>query len=596
MNKFNLLFISLFISVLAYATPAKPTLVKVLQPDGNELFIRLNGDENFHYTTTEDGILIKKNTQNFYEYAIINQNGKISLTGITAKQAKLRTKSENDLLKNLNSDVSLGNLATKIIAERAEIKMQKIKSAAMPAKTNAVGEKGIAILVNFSNNAFVTPNANTAFHNLLNKKGYNVNNSIGSARDYFIATSDSIFQPSFDVYGPYTLPNNMKYYGEDYGSLGNDRRPEQMVMDACSLANTDVDFSQYDTDGDGYVDNVFIFYAGYGQATTGVSSDAIWPHRFVVASQPRFDGVKVYDYACGSELKGNSGSTIEGIGTFCHEFSHVLGLPDLYNTANQYDNNTPGSWDIMDNGCYNGDGDVPAMYSAYEMFYVGWLTPEILTECDNYQLEPLENSPKKAYLVAKSENHNLNGKNPNATEFYMLENRQKISFDVKLPGSGLLVTRINFNSAKWNENTVNNSTLKGVEIINKTALPTLTHTSCNFESAASGNDKDWKKNITQISNIQQITGFKYNKNNCAMLISEQEYDKIKVIYQQNSWKILIENKKYFAEIYNINGILVKSTQFFGETEIINKELQKGVYILKISDLDNKKILFSKVVK
>ncbi|MDR2684548.1 MAG: hypothetical protein LBB53_04105, partial [Prevotellaceae bacterium] len=280
MKKLYSLVILLYISILCYAIPAKPVPVKVVQPDGTELIIRLNGDENFHYITTEDGILIAKNAKNFYEYASMDEDGKIFPIKIIARQPQFRTGKEILFLKTLNSKISVENIALNIRNLRAEQKssLMKISSANSPAQSAAVGEKGIAILVNFSDKAFVTPDANTAFCNMLNQTGYSKYNAIGSARDYFIASSDSLFQPTFDVYGPYTLPQNMTYYGSN-DSYGNDKNPEQMVIDACILANAaGVDFSQYDTDGDGNVDNVFIFYAGYGEAS-GASSNTIWPHR-----------------------------------------------------------------------------------------------------------------------------------------------------------------------------------------------------------------------------------------------------------------------------------------------------------------------------
>jgi hypothetical protein len=325
---------------------------------------------------------------------------------------------------------------------------------------------------------------------------------------------------------------------------------------------------------------------------------------------------------------------MEGIGTFCHEFSHVLGLPDLYNTYSSNDSNTPGRWDIMDAGCYNGltygDGDVPAMYSAYEMFYVGWLTPEILTGCDYHSLEPLENSPKKAYLVASSNSHNLDGKNPNAAEFYMLENRQKVSYDKYLPNSGLLVTRIKYNASSWDNNTVNNSSSisgKGVYIIpagsssSNWVFPVSNKTEYSFASASGTN---WSKKVSQITRNTdtKTVNFNFQQTNCPTLTSSNENinnirqrrpaavfiscattavqtpkeNSFEVIYQQNAWKINFSNSNYNAELYNINGTLLKSENFYSEISISNETLPKGVYILKINDLSNRKTHFSKVVK
>ena len=599
MKKFLFIIIFTFFSVnYTFSVPAKPVVIKVLQKDGTEILIRQYGDEHFHFKTTEDGILINENADGIFEYAKINENGDISSTGMLAKNKNFRSNKEIDFVSTLDNNVF--EIAKNIINKRVEQK-NLMKSAAQ--SYTAVGEKGLVILVNFKDKAFVTPNSNTAFHNLLNKKGYNLNNAIGSARDYFIACSDSIFQPTFDVYGPYTLPQNMAYYGTN-DSHGDDKNAEQMIIDACNLAKNDVNFAQYDTDENGFVDNVFVFYAGYNEASGG-DANTIWPHRSTVVKSknnaPQFNGVKIYDYACSSELKNNSGSEMDGIGTFCHEFSHVLGLPDLYNTVNEYDTNLQ-YWDIMDIGCYNGtnrDGDVPAMYSAYEMFYVGWLTPEILTQCDDYTLEPLENSPKKAYLVAQSDSHNLNGKNPNATQFYMIENRQQISYDEYLPNSGLLITRINFNQSKWNYNMVNNSTPKGVEIMKagntmeNWVFPATNKTSFNFVSATGSTN--WNKSVSKIAkNTQSKTvSFSFCE---TTSINETEKNDFNLINSQLNWYISIDYSSYSLEIYTVNGVLLKTFDFENEITVEKNDFPNGVYLLKIKDLNTQKVYFSKAIK
>jgi hypothetical protein len=315
--------------------------------------------------------------------------------------------------------------------------------------------------------------------------------------------------------------------------------------------------------------------------------------------------VRVYDYACSSELKNASGTEMDGIGTFVHEFSHVLGLPDLYNTVNSWDTNLE-NWDVMDAGCYNGpgkNGDVPPIYSAYEMFYMGWLVPEILTRCANYSLAPLHGSQKKAYLVARDNSHNLNGQNPNATEFYMIENRQQNSFDTYLPGSGLLITRINFNKSKWDYNTVNNSSPKGVEIMkagsgmSNWVFPQLNVKSFYFTSVT-GTNKDWGKNINQIKNDYQTKNidFYFEQTNCPTSISETEEDSFNVINYPLNWYVSMDTGTYLMEIYAINGILLKTFYFTDEINIAKSDFPNGVYLLKIKDLNNNKIYFSKAIK
>jgi M6 family metalloprotease-like protein len=248
-----------------------------------------------------------------------------------------------------------------------------------------------------------------------------------------------------------------------------------MVADACRMAYEadGVDFSEYDTDNDGRVDNVFIYYAGHNEAEGG-SKNTIWPHRWVIypggnyngtPASITFNGKRIYDYACTSELRGSTGKNMCGIGTFVHEFGHVLGLPDFYITDYSSNHKTLAHWDVMDYGPYLNVGRTPPGYSSYERFFLDWLKPEFLNTPLDVKLEAL-NTSNTAYLIAEGDTHNLNGANPKPTEFFMLENRQKTGWDAYLPGSGLLITRVNYSASSWTQNTVNNDKNKqGVELI-----------------------------------------------------------------------------------------------------------------------------------
>ncbi|MBQ0119299.1 MAG: M6 family metalloprotease domain-containing protein [Bacteroidales bacterium] len=327
--------------------------------------------------------------------------------------------------------------------------------------------RSIVILVNFTDVKFLNSDPNTQFSNLLNEKGYSANGATGSARDYFLACSNGIFRPTFDVYGPYTLEKDQAYYGANTSSGSiNTERMQTLLKEACELAVKDhVDFTKYDENNDGVVDNIFVYYAGYNEADGG-GENTIWPHRFAVQDRPTYGGKKVYDYACTSELKttqGRQSGQMCGIGTFCHEFSHVLGLPDMYHTTDSkvY---TVGSWDIMASGNYNNDGRTPISYSAFERFMLGWLMPEQITQLGDYSLNPL--SEQKAYLVAQGK-HNLNKDNPSPSEFWMLENRQYTGWDVpngKMPGHGLIISHISYNKSRWQGNTYNNYKPLGFDI------------------------------------------------------------------------------------------------------------------------------------
>lgn len=456
-----LLFVSL--SGALKAVPAYPGLITTTQPDGTTISYYMKGDENFHFMTSEDGYLISLNSDNILEYAIINDNFEIVTTGVKASDIAYRTSKEKRYLQNaLKASDAVASL--QVASERANIRAQQrvAQNGDAPVMRYPLQGKptSLVILVNFQDVKFTYSREN--FDSLLNQKGYAVNKGTGSANDFFEACSFGQFSPEFVVVGPYTLPNNMEYYGRNnaYG----DARAQNLIIDACRAADSaGIDFSAYDTDGNKKVDNVFVYYAGYNEAE-GAPEEAVWPHRSAIVTKHEFDSVRLYDYACTSELKGNKGSTMCGIGTFCHEFGHVLGLPDFYCTDYSHQEPTLGSWDAMDQGPYNNGGKTPPAYSSYERFFLGWLTPTVL-EPGYVEVKPLLET-NTAYILSK-EPHNMNGARPTPKEFFMIENRQRIGWDsVGLPGEGLLVTHVDYSSAKWINNTPNNDPNDmGVQIV-----------------------------------------------------------------------------------------------------------------------------------
>ena len=453
------LLISIFgVNQLTFAIKAIPHPVIVVQPDGSELTIRVQGDEFGHYRTTEDGYLITQNDKGFYVYDLTGST--VNTTPIVARNISKRSQAELNILKSIKKAD-----ATAIYASKA----QKAKASGIQRNTKVqkafplIGTpKSLVILVNFSDKSYIVPTPQVSYTNLLNQAGYSGNGATGSARDYFMSASLGKFVPTFDVVGPYTLPNNQAFYGKN-DSNGDDSAPQQMVIDACTLANdAGLDFTQYDTDNDGVVDNVFVYYAGYNEAEGG-PTNTVWPHRWNLPNKlTKFDGKAVFDYACTSELNGSSGLNMCGIGTFSHEFGHVLGLPDYYHTA--ADKNTLNNWTIMDSGAYNNNGRTPPNYSGYDRFYLGWLTPQQINTADDYTLLPMyqgvtppATTDQQAYLLSAT-THNLNGGNPTPKEFFMVEYRQKTSWDTYLPGEGMLIWHIDYDQTAWDNNSPNNYT------------------------------------------------------------------------------------------------------------------------------------------
>ena len=283
----------------------------------------------------------------------------------------------------------------------------------------------------FQDVEFTIPEILEKWNAMLNQEGYNEHGTAGCIADFFKVQSSGKFNLTFDVIGPVTLPETMKYYGENMGRIsGNDMRPEEMIRDACLAANeAGTDFSPYDWNEDGTIDVVIVVYAGKGEHKGG-GADAVWPHMASIYQDYKVGGLKIMTYSCTCEL--NAAGEQDGYGTFCHEFSHTLGLPDLYPTSgNEY--SIFDEWDLMDGGNYSNNGWGITNYSAFERNLCGWLDLHELTEeTEVTDLRPMDDEPK-AYLIRNDED---------AEDYYILENRRQLGFDYFIPGNGLLVTHV----------------------------------------------------------------------------------------------------------------------------------------------------------
>ena len=421
-----LVIIMVLITIVCNAIPAKPGQYRTLKlTNGQTVTARLVGDEHGHFWLGNDGNAYQEDETGLFQKIDRNE---------VMKAASERRQSAN--------------------ADRAK---QMAKRRAQKGTSNSIvgKKKGIIILVNFRNLQFQEDNDRELLDNIANKAGFNEGNFVGSVHDYFYDQSGGKFDLEFDVVGPYTMPNDMSYYGKNKnGKQGNDQHPAAMVIEACKAANDEVNFADYDWDGDNYVDQVYVIYAGQGEADGG-AANTIWPHEWTLASAQYYgdgsgpltlDGVTIDTYACGSELNGSE--EICGIGTMCHEFSHCLGFPDFYDTSDTGDGVGMFMWDLMDYGSYNGDGYQPAGYTSYERWVAGWLEPiELTTTKDVNDMKCLQDGGD-AYIIYNSGNRN---------EYFLLENRQPVKWDKELPGQGMLIVHVDYNESAWSGNSVNNN-------------------------------------------------------------------------------------------------------------------------------------------
>ena len=441
-----------------FAAKAYPGIVTVTQSDGTELNVRIYGDEHFNWLTTEDGVLLVQEGNNYY-IAETTPYGTLKATKFIAHNANKRVPAEIKAIKKQD----LSCFRSYAIKKASPAKAMGTGNSGVKYFPHSGSPKALVILVEFSDTHLQSgEKAKNVFEHFLkgnvedalpdgyeaytgSYKNKNLRNK-GSVADYFYDMSKGTYTPQFDVVGPYKLNHPSLYYGE-----GEKDNTYALVSDACKAADKDVDFSEYDADGDGMVDLVYIIYAGYPASMSGNPND-IWPK-----SGPgndsfgTYDGKKVCRFGVhaelnfGRELNQKNGFLLSGIGLFCHEFSHTLGLPDLYPTvdASKVDNQNPEMWDLMDGGEYTFNGGYwPTPYSPWEMDAMGWATPVELR--DEKQTVTLKSYGKKriAYKI-KGENN----------EYLLLQNIQKDGWWTGVAhvyNTGMLVWRIDYDNKDVN--------------------------------------------------------------------------------------------------------------------------------------------------
>lgn len=431
----------------AMAIPAKRGQWRTLTlANGTTVRAELFGDERMHYYVGEDKTLYVQSGDVYKQIGTKDLHDRIA----TARKAFMTEATESNGLRLAPRHSGV---------QKAQTRAGEEDDDDDDVSPYTGTKKSLIILVQFSDMKFSIDNDDThtqaqqdsvtrAFYTrMANTPGFNERNFNGSLNDYFMAQSNGQFNLQFDIAGPYTL-GTYATYGANTSSGGIDTQKSQlMISQACaSAAQNGVDFTQYDWDGDGEVEEVYVLYAGKGEADGG-DDDTVWPHKYSLASPTLYGGAYVDVYACSNEVNG-SGQTA-GIGTICHEFSHCLGYPDMYDTdystnGNQYG---MGSWDLMCSGSYNGNGYTPAGYTAFEKAVAGWIEPVDLSDSAKVSVSDWKaiKDGGEAYIMY----------NPGSDdEFYIWENRQPASNET-LPGSGIMIHHIDYDPYVWAYNCPN---------------------------------------------------------------------------------------------------------------------------------------------
>jgi len=561
MNIKRLTVLSLLVSAMlsVWGVPARQGLHVLSQPDGTQVSVRIIGDEHFHYYESEAGEVLMRDSDGTLRPMTRGAGGELVACGeITGRRTPEAEKEElRKAVAEYRERMAEANVERRVAPQAIQ--------RSFPT-TGVV--TGLVILCEYQDVKLTDAATIEHYDRICNEKGYSSQSTYGSVIDYFTAQSDGKFTPSFDIFGPVTLPHERAYYG-----VGDDI--VNQFRDACLEADKmGLDFSKYDINSDGFVDFLFLVFAGHGEAQGG-PYDTVWPAMQDLSNYvfDYFDGLNLGVAACSCELKGGKGTELDGVGTICHEFSHILGLADIYDTSN-CGGHGMSHYDIMDAGTYNDNQITPSGYTAMDKYTLGWIEPIVLEESrQNVSLRPFDTSHEAAFIV--------NPDNPN--EYYTLENRQQQGWDKGIPGHGLVISYCHYDATHWRRNTVN-SVAAGYEHVRIVAADNVWGTT-TFDEAAdpfpgtTGNTAFsattrpaavWQSTQTafvpEISNIREsedgviIFDFYSSSASVDALASEQT-----AVRAEGCSIVAPEG----SEIYDINGRRVAAT-----------DLSPGIYVVK----------------
>ena len=446
----KLLFGLLFAAMTAGAVKMKPGINIIKQADGTTITVRAYGDEDLSYFLASDGTLLYQEGTNFY-IAGVKANGTLYSTGVLAHEPSMRTIKEISAIKAQNAKAFYNSMEKQAKANKVRREPMTPDNSLLPS----LGKHKIpVILVEFSDVEFSVENPKATFDKYLNgKELFNketdpeMGQNYASVAKYFKDMSFGKFEPEFEVYGPVNLGKPLATYGAGYSSQEN---MGLLLTDACTAVDDEVDFTQYDSNDDGNIDLIYIIYAGFSQSIAGNSTDCIHPKSGYLSLAKSFDGMDVKRYGVNNELNGTpadqaNGPIINGIGLFCHEFSHCMGLPDLYpksgSIAEACINQNMDYWSLMDAGEYTANGYRPTAYTAWERERLGWMEIGTLTGPSNVELKSLDEGGA-AFRI-------YNDKDETGHEYYIVENVQNNGWNQSLFGNGLMVTHVDYLSSQF---------------------------------------------------------------------------------------------------------------------------------------------------
>ena len=597
MKKVFMILCLLTIAISNYASKVYPFPVTVTQKDGTQLTIIGHGDVDCHWFTTLDGVLLYQDGIDYY-VARVESNGELASTNILAHNADKRSQAEHIAANAQNKELFMSGVAK--TKKKNAMRREPVSGTRLFPHTGT--PRVLVVLAEFSDTTFSLPNPKKSFNQYLNSSsrshedyGNSEHRNMGSVKQYFTDVSFGNFSPQFDIYGPVKLPKGMATYG-----AGRNDRMDLFIPAVCNAINDSVNFADYDQNGDGYVDLIYVIYAGYGANTGGNSESCIWPKSGGTSFSGTYDGKSIYRYGVNCELIGNPTAfseppykRINSIGIFCHEFSHCLGLPDFYpahNTNAQTDNQGMEYWSLMDNGEYLRNGYYPPAYTAWEREAMGWFTIDTLQSSADIEMIPID-AGGKAYRI-------MNDNDASGKEYFILENIQYYQWNGGHFGKGLVVNHVSYDSNAFSltSNSVNDvvgkpkmtivpadGILGSSYKIGKTASWATAAdgkaTQADYNSQHAGDPFPGTTNATELNDTLNFTNFKVYKGT--------KINKALANIQENSGVISFKYIHDFDDhVTGINSITNQTTVSDGRIYTIDgrfvgtklENLPKGIYI------------------
>ena len=461
LKQLSLIVCLMLCSLTTWAAKAESIPVQVRQADGSIITVILRGDEHINWYTTLDGVLLVQDADNNYYIGKVEKSGNLIATKQLAHEALTRSQAERNMIAKQDKEKFFAYVNK--IAEESENAYDKTPLTrgpiidtgwrGVPYFPHTGSPKALVILAEFQDTTFTIQDTKTVFTNYLmnedhfTEKHYGQNQNYKGVRGYFKDCSYGKFTPTFNVVGPVKLPKEQTYYGAGSDNI------KALIEDACSAVDGMVNFADYDVNNDGVVDLVYVIYAGHSANIGGNKTTDIWPKSGTVTISKKLDGKSIRRYGVSNELAGlenktKDKETINGIGLFCHEFSHTLGLPDIYayrTPAENQDDQGMEYWDLMDGGTGVRGGRIPASYLAWEREVMGWMKIDELKKDSSIEnLKSIDNGGK-AYKIV----------NPNdSNEYIVLQSIQKGAWNQGWTkdnyAKGLLTYRVSYPFNKVN--------------------------------------------------------------------------------------------------------------------------------------------------